>query len=75
MVCPFHDQLDTCRNSTGVGTANGKSQVRVMAFDPERIKKKVAALGAKGVYVGTSSWKYEGWFDRNRTPTEFVVRQ
>ena len=39
-----------------------------MAFDRERIKKKAAALGAKGVYVGTSSWKYEGWLDRNKHP-------
>ena len=35
-----------------------------MAFDRDQIKKKAAALAAKGVFVGTSSWKYEGWFDK-----------
>jgi len=28
-----------------------------MAFDREQMKKKAPALAAKGVYVGTSSWK------------------
>lgn len=32
-----------------------------MPFDREQIKAKAAQLAAKGVYVGTSSWKYEGW--------------
>jgi uncharacterized protein YecE (DUF72 family) len=32
-----------------------------MAFDREQMKLKAAALAAKGVYIGTSSWKYEGW--------------
>ena len=30
-----------------------------MAFDREQIKKKVAALAAKGVYILTPSWDYE----------------
>jgi hypothetical protein len=25
------------------------------------MKATATALAAKGVYVGTSSWKYEGW--------------
>ena len=42
-----------------------------MAFDREQIKKKVAALAAKGVFIGTSSWKYEGWLDRFYTPDRY----
>ena len=30
-------------------------------FDREAIRAKIAALAAKGVYIGTSSWKYPGW--------------
>ncbi len=32
-----------------------------MPFDRAQMKQKTAALAAKGVYIGTSSWKYEGW--------------
>ena len=28
----------------------------------------MVALAAKGVYVGTSPWKYEGWLGRLYTP-------
>jgi uncharacterized protein YecE (DUF72 family) len=45
-----------------------------MAFDREQIKKKAAALAAKGVYVGTSSWKYEGWLDQLYTPDRYEYR-
>ncbi len=41
-----------------------------MAFDREQLAAKLAGLAAKGVYIGTSSWKYPGWFgiiyDRDR---------
>jgi len=45
-----------------------------MAFDREHIKKAAAALAAKGVYVGTSSWKYEGWFGQLYTPSRYEYR-
>jgi uncharacterized protein YecE (DUF72 family) len=32
-----------------------------MSFDRERMRERAAMLAAHGVYVGTSSWKYEGW--------------
>ncbi len=32
-----------------------------MVFEPEILQKKLADLAAKGVYAGTSSWKYSGW--------------
>jgi hypothetical protein len=31
-----------------------------MPFDRESMKAKAAELAAKGVFIGTSSWKYEG---------------
>lgn len=45
-----------------------------MPFDRERIKKKAAALAAKGVYIGTSSWKYEGWLNQLYTPARYEYR-
>ncbi len=32
-----------------------------MAFNRDAVKATAAELAARGVYVGTSSWKYEGW--------------
>jgi len=45
-----------------------------MAFDREQLKKAAAELAAKGVYVGTSSWKYEGWFGQLYTPARYEYR-
>src|SRR5260221_6921971 len=45
-----------------------------MAFDRERIKEKAAELAAKAVFIGTSSWKYEGWFGQLYTPTRYEYR-
>jgi uncharacterized protein YecE (DUF72 family) len=30
-------------------------------FPIEQFGRRIAALAAEGIYVGTSSWKYEGW--------------
>jgi hypothetical protein len=35
-----------------------------MNFDSDRLKFAVTAFAAKGVLIGTSSWKYPGWFDQ-----------
>jgi uncharacterized protein YecE (DUF72 family) len=45
-----------------------------MAFDRDQMKKKAAALAANGVYLGTSSWKYEGWFGQLYTPARYEYR-
>ena len=45
-----------------------------MAFERDKIKEKVAALAAKGVYIGTSSWKYQGWFGQIYTPARYEYR-
>src|ERR1700726_4967363 len=33
-----------------------------MTFSREQLKEQAASLAVQGVYVGTSSWKYPGWF-------------
>jgi uncharacterized protein YecE (DUF72 family) len=38
------------------------------------MKTKAAALAANGVYIGTSSWKYEGWFGQLYSPTRYEYR-
>jgi uncharacterized protein YecE (DUF72 family) len=45
-----------------------------MAFDREVVKQRVAELSAKGVFIGTSSWKYEGWFGQLYTPARYEYR-
>ena len=45
-----------------------------MAFDREAIKQRAAELAAKGVFIGTSSWKYEGWFGQLYNPARYEYR-
>lgn len=34
-----------------------------MSFDRTKMKLRAAELAARGIYIGTSSWKYAGWCD------------
>jgi uncharacterized protein YecE (DUF72 family) len=43
-------------------------------FDREQMKVKAAELAAQSVFIGTSSWKYEGWFDQLYTPKRYEYR-
>ena len=45
-----------------------------MAFDREATKQRAAALAAKCVFIGTSSWKYEGWYGQLYTPARYEHR-
>lgn len=45
-----------------------------MPFDREQIKRTAAELAAKDVFIGTSSWKYEGWFGQLYTPARYEYR-
>jgi uncharacterized protein YecE (DUF72 family) len=38
------------------------------------MKEKVAEFAAKGVFIGTSSWKYEGWLGQLYTPGRYEYR-
>jgi len=45
-----------------------------MPFDREAMKLKAAELAAQGVFIGTSSWKYEGWMNQLYTPARYEYR-
>ena len=38
------------------------------------MKAKVAELAAPGVFIGTSSWKYQGWPDQLYNRDRYVYR-
>ncbi len=42
-----------------------------MPFDRATIQAAAGRLAEKEVYIGTSSWKYEGWFDQLYTPGRY----
>jgi uncharacterized protein YecE (DUF72 family) len=44
------------------------------AFPREELKAAVAALAREQIYVGTSSWKYEGWLGLLYTPERYLTR-
>jgi uncharacterized protein YecE (DUF72 family) len=45
-----------------------------MGFERDQIQKKVAALAANGVFIGTSSWKYPGWRGMLYDESRYVYR-
>lgn len=45
-----------------------------MPFDREKMKQAAVELASKGVFIGTSSWKYEGWFGQLYTPARYEYR-
>jgi uncharacterized protein YecE (DUF72 family) len=45
-----------------------------MFFDRERMQARAATLAAQGVYLGTSSWKYEGWLGQLYTNGRYEYR-
>jgi uncharacterized protein YecE (DUF72 family) len=45
-----------------------------MVIDREVLREKTAALARKGVFIGTSSWKYEGWLGQLYTPARYEFR-
>src|SRR5580658_11169449 len=45
-----------------------------MDFDREVLRERAAALARKGVFIGTSSWKYEGWLGQLYTPARYEYR-
>ena len=43
-------------------------------FDRERLRNKLAALATENVFIGTSSWKYEGWIGQIYSYDRYLVR-
>lgn len=42
-------------------------------FSRSDLAEKVALLARSGVYVGTSSWKYEGWLGLIYSPERYMT--
>ncbi len=44
------------------------------SFDKRDLAKKLHALAAEGIWLGGSSWKYEGWLDQIYTRQRYTTR-
>lgn len=45
-----------------------------ISIDPAALRRDCAQLAARGVYLGTSSWKYPGWLGPFYDPSRYVFR-
>ena len=43
-------------------------------FDKAGLAKRLQALSQQGIYIGTSSWKYDGWLDQIYTRERYLSR-
>jgi uncharacterized protein YecE (DUF72 family) len=43
-------------------------------FDRDALRDRLRALAARGVYVGGSSWKYEGWVGQIYSQSRYLTR-
>jgi uncharacterized protein YecE (DUF72 family) len=44
------------------------------SFDKERLARRLRALAEQRIYIGTSSWKYEGWLGQIYTRDRYLSR-
>ena len=44
------------------------------SFDKEALARRLRALADQGIFVGTSSWKYDGWIDQIYTRGRYLSR-
>jgi uncharacterized protein YecE (DUF72 family) len=42
------------------------------AFPRDQFRQQIAELAGQGIYVGTSSWKYEGWLGLLYSPEKYL---
>src|SRR5215469_2764973 len=42
-------------------------------FDRDDLAARVRHLAENGIFVGTSSWRYEGWLDQIYTPSRYFT--
>jgi uncharacterized protein YecE (DUF72 family) len=45
-----------------------------MPFDRDQIKAEAAEFAGQGIFIGTSSWKYQGWLGQLYTPGRYEYR-
>jgi uncharacterized protein YecE (DUF72 family) len=43
-------------------------------FDRSRLNARLAALASQNIFIGTSSWKYEGWLGQIYTRNRYLTR-
>lgn len=43
-------------------------------FDRRRLAERLQRLATEGIFIGTSSWKYEGWLGQIYTRERYLVR-
>jgi uncharacterized protein YecE (DUF72 family) len=43
-------------------------------FDRQRLRDRLAALAAEDIFIGTSSWKYEGWLSQIYSRHRYMTR-
>lgn len=43
-------------------------------LDRRGLAEKLTRLAARGIYLGTSSWKYEGWLGQLYSPSQYLHR-
>jgi uncharacterized protein YecE (DUF72 family) len=43
-------------------------------FDRDGLRERLRGLAARGVFVGGSSWKYEGWLDKIYSRSRYLTR-
>lgn len=58
----------------GAGTTLSLFGDEPEAFDREGLRARLAALVKEDIWIGTSSWKYEGWLGQIYTPERYRVR-
>lgn len=44
------------------------------AFDRDKLRERLNTLAARGIYIGGSSWKYEGWLGQIYSRARYQVR-
>jgi uncharacterized protein YecE (DUF72 family) len=44
------------------------------SFDRKGLQARLAALAQQNIFIGTSSWRYEGWLNQIYTPDRYVIR-
>lgn len=45
-----------------------------VGFDRERLRERLSALAGRGIYIGGSSWKYEGWLGQIYSRSRYQAR-
>jgi uncharacterized protein YecE (DUF72 family) len=44
-------------------------------FDKRRLSARLSALASKNIFIGASSWKYEGWLGQIYTRNRYLTRE